>query len=422
MISRREFFDHTGKIVAGAALTIVPAHVLGAKGKTTKAPSNILTQALIGSGSQGRSHINGNGFKCLAVCDVDEKHLEMGLKKAGKDAKGYKDWREVLLRKDIDVIDIATPPHWHAIMIIAAANAGFDIWSEKPMTRTIGEGIKAREAIQKNGSIFRINTFFRYRPKFYGSGTTARNLKKLVRSNMLGWPLKVTLSKATGFNWKLSWSGRTSLKVESVPKGFDYNMWLGPAPWKPYNPHRVHRTFRGYWDYDGGGLGDMGQHYLDPIQYILGKDDTSPIEIAADAPQQHPDAVGQWRSIEMKYTDGCRILLDAKSKDKDAAFIEGPEGKIFKGFRSNIPNLREKLNSIPDVDPVFDDFIEAVKTRKKFCLNEGNGHRSCSLVNLSKIAVRLGRKLKYDPVKEEFINDEGANRLINQPARAPWYV
>ncbi|GAG52510.1 unnamed protein product, partial [marine sediment metagenome] len=120
--------------------------------------------------------------------------------------------------------------------------------------------------------------------------------------------------------------------------------------------------------------------------------------------------------------DGCEIVLDGENKDKNAPFIEGPDGKLFKGFESDIPNLKEKLAALPDPEPQVTDFIEAVKTRKKFALNEENGHRSCSIVNLSKIAVRLGRRLHFDPVKQRFIDDTEANRLINQPMRAPWHV
>lgn len=111
------------------------------------------------------------------------------------------------------------------------------------------------------------------------------------------------------FQLEVFWVGKEYLEPQPVPAELDYDMWLGPAPYKPYNPHRVHQTFRGYWDYDGGGLGDMGQHYIDPVQYILGKDDTSPIKVEVDAPQQHPDAVGTWRSITYTYDDGCQIVL-----------------------------------------------------------------------------------------------------------------
>jgi len=417
-ITRRDFIKRT--ITATAAFTIVPRFVLGGSGYT--APSDQLTKAVIGVGSMGREHLRYPGAKLLAVCDVDEDHLKRALKIGGPGVKGYRDFREVLERSDIDIVHIPTPPHWHALISIAAAEAGKDIWCEKPMTRTIGEGQKLVEAVQKNGRIFRLNTWFRFKDQFYGFATTVKPIKKLVQSGMLGWPLKATVSGITGFDWKFYWSGETNLIPEPVPEELDYDMWLGPAPYKPYHPHRIHGTFRGYWDYDGGGLGDMGMHYLDPVQYILDKDDTSPVEIEADCPQQHPDACGSWRRIQLKYADGCEIILDGENKDKDAPFIEGPDGKLFKGFESDIPDLKEKLAAFPDPEPQLTDFIEAVKTRKKFALNEENGHRSCTIVNLSKIAVRLGRPLRFDPDKQRFIGDAEANRLVNQPMRAPWHL
>jgi len=205
-----------------------------------------------------------------------------------------------------------------------------------------------------------------------------------------------------------------------VPEELDYDTWLGPAPYKPYNPERVHTKFRGYWDYDGGGLGDMGQHYLDPVQYFLGKDHTSPVKVEVDAPEQHYDAVGSWRRIEYTYADGCKIILDGENRDKDAAYIEGPNGKIFKGFKSNIPNLQSFIETLPDPEPQITTFTESVRTRKKFALNEKNGFHSATIVNMGVIALQLGRTLHFDPETHQFIDDEAANRLINQPMRAPW--
>ncbi|MFC2118121.1 Gfo/Idh/MocA family oxidoreductase [Bacteroidota bacterium] len=417
-LNRRNFIKRTA--AASAALYIIPRHVLGGKGFI--APSDQLTKGIIGVGGMGKGHIGYEGTKLLAVCDVDSNHLNDAINIAGKDVTGYSDFRELLARPDIDIVHIATPPHWHGIMSVMAAEAGKDIWCEKPMTRTIGEGIKVVEAVKKYGRMFRLNTWFRFKDQFYGLGTTVKPLKKLVESGMLGWPLKVTVSGVTGYNWKFYWSGKTNLEPMLVPPQLDYDMWLGPAPYKPYNPERVHSVFRGYWDYDGGGLGDMGQHYLDPVQYFLGKDKTSPIRVDVDAPQQHPDAVGSWRRIEYTYEDGCKIILDGENKDKNAAYIEGPEGKVYQGFKSDIPDLRKKIDSLPDPEPVITTFKESVRTRQKFALNEENGHRSSTIVNLGIIAVRLGRTLHYDPVKQEFINDEGANRLLNQPMNGIWTV
>jgi predicted dehydrogenase len=419
-ITRRKFIKSAA--ATAAVFSIVPRHVLGGSGYT--APSEELTKAVIGVGDMGQGHLGYPGARLLAICDVDEQHLQSTLKKVGKNVKGYTDYREVLARPDIDIVHLPVPPHWHGRMSIAAAEAGKDIWCEKPMTRTIGEGKKVVEAVQRNGRIFRLNTWFRFEGDFYGMNTTVAPIKKLVQSGLLGWPLKVTVSATTGFNWKFYWKGKVNLTPQPVPPELDYDMWLGPAPYKPYHVHRTHQTFRGYWDYDGGGLGDMGQHYLDPVQYLLDKDDTSPVFIEADTPVQHPDAadVYPWRRIYMRYADGCEIILDGANEDKDAAYIEGPNGKVFNGFKSDIPNLMEKLAAFGDPEPQVTDFSEAVRTRQKFALNESNGFRSSTIINLSKIAVRTRRPLHFDPVTLEFVNDQQANRLIDQPARAKWSV
>ena len=266
--SRRDFLKTLGGM---ALLTIVPRQVLG--GPKFTAPSDQLTKGIIGVGGIGKSsyHFTSNkDCRLVAVCDVDRKHLEsavaLGQKKFGETLEAYSDFRRLITDPNIDIVHIATPPHWHGIMAVEAAKAGKDIWCEKPMTRTIGEGKRVAEAVRRNNRIFRLNTWFRFKDTFYGLGTTVEPLKKLIDSGLLGWPLKVTISGTTGFTWKFFWVGRENLAPEPVPAELDYDMWLGPAPYKPYNKHRVHSTFRGYWDYDGGGLTDMGQHYMDPVQ------------------------------------------------------------------------------------------------------------------------------------------------------------
>ena len=272
-INRRNFI----KLLGGATLlTVVPRRVLG--GPNHVAPSDQLTKGIIGVGGIGKSkyHFTSDErCRLVAVCDVDRRHLrsavELGHKKFNETLQAYEDYRDLIADPNVDIVHIATPPHWHGIMAVEAARAGKDIWCEKPMTRTIGESRRVVEAVKRNNRIFRLNTWFRFKDTFYGLGTTVEPLKKLVDSGMLGWPLKVTISGATGFAWKFYWVGKENLRPQSVPAELNYDMWLGPAPYKPYNEHRVHQTFRGYWDYDGGGLTDMGQHYMDPVQYLLGQ-------------------------------------------------------------------------------------------------------------------------------------------------------
>ncbi|GHC46960.1 Gfo/Idh/MocA family oxidoreductase [Roseibacillus persicicus] len=409
-------------LAAMATVSFTPRHLLAA----STAPSNQLTRAIIGCGGISAAHLNMPG-KLLALCDVDSKHLANRMKQVkdggNPDVKGYHDFREVIARNDIDIIHIATPPHWHAYMAIEAAKAGKAIWGEKPMTRTIGEGIAMKKAIADAEVAYRVNTWFRFKDNFYGMGTSARRVRKAVMGGLLGdGPYKVTLSGVTGFNWKFHWVGRTDLTEEKIPSHFDYDFWLGPAPYKPYHPHRTHGTFRGYWDYDGGGLGDMGQHYLDPVQYILGKDEELPVSVEIDADKQDDDAVGTWRRITYTYADGSQIILDGENKDKDAAFIEGSEGKIFKGFKSDITGFAKKVDSLPEPPAQVTDFHLAIKEKKKFALNEENGFNSCCLVNLGKIAHRLNSNLEFDPETMKVTNNEAANQLIHQKDRAEWQL
>ena len=407
-------------LAAIATVQIVPSRVLGLNGQTP--PSQILTRGIIGCGGISASHLTMPG-KLLALCDVDKNHLTEHMGNAGGEAqgvRGYHDFRELIARDDIDIVHVCTPPHWHALIAIAAAKAGKDIWCEKPMSRTIGEGIAMVKAVEQHNRIFRLNTWFRFQAGFYDMRVPVMPLKKAAMHGLLGWPLKITVSGVTGFDWKLgAWAGKPGLQPEPVPPELDYDLWLGPAPNKPYNHLRVHQNFRGYWDYDGGGLGDMGQHYLDPVQYILDKDGQAPISVEIDADPQDADAVGTWRRIEYTYADGCKVILDGENRDKDAAYMEGPKGRISKGLESNIQGLRAKLDALPDPPPQLSDFHECVHTRKKFALNEQNGFWSCTMVNMGITAHRLNKNLKFDSKTLKF-DDPAANALNYQAMRAPW--
>ena len=428
-LNRRSFIKRTA---AGTALfSILPREVMGKMGGGGNyiAPSDQLTRGIIGTGGIGRSGLHFQSdqtCRLVALCDVDQNHLDAAMNQAktsfNETPKAYHDFRELIHDAYVDIVHIATPSHWHGIMAVEAANAGKDVFCEKPMTRTIGEGKRVEEAIKRNGRVFRLDTWFRFKDTFYGLGTDVKPLKKLVDSGLLGWPLKVRISGATGFTWKFFWTGKENLEVQPIPKGFDYDLWLGPAPYKPYNVHRTHQTFRGYWDYDGGGLGDMGQHYIDPVQYILGKDDTFPVKVEVDAPQQHPDAVGIWRSITYTYEDGCQIILEGEGFESQGKvpYIEGPKGKVYKGFECTIPNVQEIINELPDPPQRNTDFIECVRNRRQFALNESNGHHSATIVNMGVCALRLNRTLHFDPKTQTFLGDDAANLLVNQPMRGEW--
>ncbi len=426
--TRRDFLK-AGAAFAG--VSILPQGILAAQGRP--GANDKINHAIIGVGGMGSGHVGmvlgDPQAKLVAVCDVRRSRREEQAARAvqaGHPCKPYLDFMEMIDNEDIDVVHVVTPPHWHALQNIYALNAGCDVWGEKPMTRTIAEGERVAEAVHRNGRVFRLNTWFRLYGEFYGLGTTVDPVARLVRNGLLGWPLTVRVSAHTGFDWKTKmWMGAIGLPPEPVPEDLDYDRWLGPAPWKPYTEHRASGHFRGYWDYDGGGLADMGQHYLDPVQYILNKDDTSPVEIEANAPwPQHPDAVGLWGQVHMTYADGCKIILEScdwgGEETKGKPYIEGPEGKIYQGFRTEPASLATAVKFLPEMEPMIRDFNVSVRTRRKFGLNEMNGNRSNLLVHLANCAIRLGRKLHFDPVALRFINDPEANRLAEQPMRAPW--
>ena len=432
--TRRGFLRSAG---AASVFSIAPARVLF--GAT--APSNQLTRALIGFGGIAKSdnHLPYKGTRLIGICDPDASHVATGLKmcaeKGWGKVKDYGNFLNLLADKDVDVVHICTPPHWHGTMSVMAANAGKDIWCEKPMTRTVGEGRRVMEAVAKNKRVFRLNTWFRFQSTFYGFGTPVKPIRQVVENGLLGkGPIKCTFGAGQGFSWKFFWSGFVNLDAQPTPdpKVFDWDMWLGPAPWKPYHPHRTHATFRGYWDYDAGGLGDMAQHYLDPLQYLLCKDETSPVKIDYQGPKQHPDVVGRFDRITLTYADGTEVVLDGNESLKEEPLLRGsngmcvykkaPGGKTLRLVDGSGKELdAEKIIAgLPEPAPQITDFMESVKTRKPFALNERNGFRSCTMFNLAIVAERLGRGFEFDPVKLVAKNDPAADRFLYQSLRAPW--
>jgi len=433
-MTRRQALKAAG---AAALFNIVPAKVLWG----AEAPSNMLNRALIGFGAIAHSgnHLAFKGSRLIGLCDPNALHAAEGLRQAENNGwgrvKDYGSFLKLLEDKDVDIVHICTPPHWHGVMSVMAANAGKDIWCEKPMTRTVGEGIEVMRAVAKNKRIFRINTWFRFKDVFYGFGTEVKPIRQVVESGLLGdGPLTCTFGAGQGFNWKFYWSGLVNEKPEPVPETLDWDMWLGPAPWKPYTPCRVGTTFRGYWDYDSGGLGDMAQHYLDPLQYLLCKDETSPVKVEYDGPKQHPEVVGRFNRFTLTYADGMVVRLDGDETLRGEPLLRGsngicvyPKAKDGKTMRivgaDGVEWPQEKvlefLASCREPAPQNTDFIECCKERKTFALNERNGFRSSTMFNLAIVSWRLGRDIDFDPVKL-VSSDEEANRLLYQHMREPW--
>ncbi len=401
--TRRRFVK--GAAGALAALTAVPRHVLGA-GETP--PSETVGGALIGCGGRGAGTFNEMrelNPRQLALCDV----RWVG---EADDKTRYTDFRRVLDRKDIDVVAIATPPHWHALISIAAMEAGKDVLCEKPMTRFIAEGRAVAEAEKRYGRVFQVGTFGRF-----GESRNPRRVltRKIMRSGLLKDCRGVHIING-GFKVK-EWSGLVNTKPQPVPRNLDWDLYCGPAPLRPYHPHRFGGTHRGYWDYEGGGLADMGQHYLDPVTWIYGKDDTAPVTVEAHAPPAHPEACGMWGWAELTYADGFTLVLAS------GEWREPYGRKQGRGVDLNdLPEEdRAKIAAMPDPEPLL-SFAQAVRARKPAGGNAEAAHRTATLMHLTNIAIRVGRKIAFDPVKEEVIGDPEANRLVDQPMRAPWHL
>ena len=406
-VTRRRFV--AAAAAAPAVFHIVPRFVLGGPGQDQPPPSETLGGALIGVGGRGGGTFEkmreGLAVRKVAECDVKFLHK-------ADDKYFYTDFRRVLERKDVDVVAVATPPHWHALIAIAAAEAGKDVLCEKPLTRFIAEGRAVVNAFRRYGRVLQVGTFGRFSA---AQDKDAALTHKIMTSGLLKQCPAVHIQSG-GFKVK-EWSGRPELPVVPVPKNLDWDMYCGPSPLKPFVRERTGGTHRCYWDYEGGGLSDMGQHYFDPVQWTYGKDDTSPVEITPHAPPQHPEVTGMWGWVELKYADGLTFVFDSKEWGKPYDRQAARKLKL-----EDLPeNDRAKVAGMPDPAPLV-TFAEAVKTRKTPGGGPEAAHRCAALLHLANIAIRVGRKIQYDPVKEQIIGDEQANRLVNQPMRAPWHL
>ncbi len=402
-VSRRRFLATTA--AAPAMFHIVPAHCLGGPKHTP--PSETLGGALIGVGGRGPGTFNtmSQGHKVVKVAQCDVKWVGSADNKSR-----YTDYRRLLERDDIDVVAIATPPHWHALISIAAMQAGKDVLCEKPMTHHISEGRAVVNAAKRYGRIWQVGTFGRF-----GASRNRGNIEthKIMRSGVK-LPHEVVHIRKGGFKVK-QWSGRVNQKPQDPPASLDWDMYCGPAPYKPYQRPRVGGTHRWYWDYEGGGLCDMAQHHLDPLNWLYGKDDTSPVRITPYAPPAHPEVTSMWGWVELEYADGFTLVLES------GEWGEPYSRKKSRGIKlSDLPEAdRKKVEAMPDPDPLL-SFAEAVKQRKPAGGNPEAAHRTVTVIHLANLAIRLGRPLRFDPDTERFIGDDYANRLIEQPMRAPW--
>jgi predicted dehydrogenase len=389
--------------------------------------------ALIGCGGMGRGDAkNASRFgKVVAVCDVDAKHAAEA-SKMFDGAKVYKDFRKLLDDRKIDVVINGTPDHWHTLVNLAAVKAGKDVYSEKPLTLTIDEGKRLVAAVKKSGRVLQTGSQQRSDARF-------RLACELVRNGRLGKLSAITTILPSGPN-------QGPFKPTAVPKELDWDFWQGQTPMHDYVKERAHVTFRFWLDYSGGTMTDWGAHHNDIALWGMGLDRSGPTTIEGKALSKPiPGGYTAPSEYEVIYTYANGVRHRCTSTTANTYFgsearkpkpgellhgvkFEGADGWIYvtrgKIEASDPELLKKPLGETKIALPVSNDhmgnFFDCVRTRKAPICEAEIGHRSASLCHLGVIAIRLGRKLNWDPAKEQFAGDEEANGYVSREQRKPW--
>ena len=437
---RREFIQSA----AAAAPLFIPAAALGRQGNV--APSNRITMAVIGTGNMGtgdlQSFLPDKRVQIVAVCDVNretpgywngavagreparsivEWHYARD-KRAGiyKGCNVYEDFRDVIARKDIDALSIALPDHWHSIPVIMAARAGKDMYGQKPLSLTIAEGRAMADAVKASNRVFQTGSQQRSDPRF-------RKACEIVRNGAIGKLHTVTCGLPGG----TPDFGKTGDRQdpEPVPEGFNYEMWLGPAPEAPYAPGRCFVNYRWIFDYSGGQITDWGGHHPDIAQWGMGTVLTGPIAIRKGQATFAKEKL--WNTatdyyFEAVYESGVKMIISSRARG--GVTFEGSDGWVW----VNRGAIETSPMSLLDYEPGPNDihlyrsddhhrnFIDCVYSRKEPIAPIEQAHRSISIAHLGNISLRLGRDLRWDPKEERIIGDDTANQMLSRPMRKPW--
>lgn len=421
--SRRKFLG-TAALSLGFP-TIIPASALGKNGAV--APSNRIVMGGIGIGPRGRTvlgcFLSQPDVQFVAIADVQESRREtvrrMANRKYGNEnCTKCSDMFEILGREDIDVVQITTGDHWHALGTILAAKAGKDMYVEKPCSVTIRESQELADAVHRYQRVFQAGTQRRNVENF-------RFAMELARSGRLG-KIHTVHASILRLAPDLAW---LPAEADPDPKVIDWDRWLGPAPWRPYNKRYVEGRWRGHYDFHGGaGLPEWGAHTIDLCQYAADADGTTPVEFEPKGDEIHG-----------RYANGVKLVLrlsgfngegDWKVPGTCPVRFEGSEGWVetadFGKIATSSPSLLEGAppKEIAGTDPVkhVRDFLDCVKSRKPPAANAEvtrNGHVAC---HAAAIAWQLGRKLDFDPATGTFIKDDEANRMCSIARRGPWHA
>ncbi len=434
-ISRRRFLK-AGLATAAVGPFIVPSSALGLAGAV--APSDRITIGLIGCGLHGAGWNLDQVFRSkdaqvIAVCDVDDERTEKARAKVEKHygQKGcqtYGDFRELLRRKDIDAAMVCTPDHWHVIPAMMAALAGKDVICEKPLTLTVAEGRRLCETIAKTGRIFQTASENRSIDSYI-------KICEIVRNGLIGklrhiWASLPGGNEARGANF-------TQRETQPVPKGFNFDMWLGQAPVSPYCPARCHGSFRWNFDYSGGRITDWGAHLIDLAQWGNDTENTGPVEVEGEGkfpPRNMLFNTATEFDLRYRYANG--VTLNVVAKGPGIRF-EGSDGWISAiGWRGPLQASNPKILEAKIEKPLYRpseiigrtegkggehrNFLDCVKSRRPCYAPAETGHRTISIAHIGNVAMLLKRKLQWDPAKERFVNDAEADAMLSRKQREPW--
>ena len=442
-MNRRVFLSRTAAATLGMAATL-PARL-----RAQRSANDTINVAIIGIRGDNKGHptwtARGRGqdhYQHLAavrnvrvthVVDVDERHFATSLpvlrEKWGGDPKTETDFRRVLDNRDVDVVTIAAPDHWHALMTIWACQAGKDVYVEKPVSHTVVEGRRMIEAARRYNRIVAVGTQRR-------SSALLAKAVRFLRDGGLG---TVYAGKTIVYRYRDPIGVATN---GTVPPGVHYDLWLGPAPSRPFNENHFHYHWHWFWEYGTSDLGNTGVHSLDAVRWLLGKQEHPRTvhsmgglhEAGAPTDQRTPNT----QQASFQYTDGTQLHCEVRNwfsgpAEAQGIYIFGSKGwmkvgddkaQVFLG-RRNEPGPVITAEDVPDPgQPHFENFLGCVRSRESGQLNATieDGHFSTSLCHLGNISYRLGRSVTFDGAAERFVRDEEADKLLTRSYRAPYLL
>ena len=429
-INRRHFLKQVSSVSAAlAAPSIIPDSVLGRSGHIV--PSERITMAFIGVGGMGTADLRGflekKQVQVRAVCDVDDEHLHeardlVNTHYNNSDCLVFKDFRGLLLRQDIDAVCIALPDQWHAVASVMACRSGKDVYAEKPLAYNISEGRAIVNAVQKYGTVWQTGSQQRSEHNFrFGC--------ELVRNGYIGEVKKVLVGLPYGNSIRPG-----DFRPSTPPAGFDYDMWLGPAPYAAYCEGRCHWNFRWISDYAGGQLTDWAGHHIDIAQWGMNSELSAPVEVEGDgewpaAKEGLFDTMEGYRFV-CTYAEGFTMIVADSKKHKMGVRFEGSEGWIYvdRGVIETYPGSLLRTTIKPEEIHLYEssdhrlNFLDCVRSRQKPIAPAEVAHHSIMVAHLGLASIKLGRKLKWNNCAERFIDDPQADRLLTRSMRSPWHL